>query len=201
MKQIRSVITLLGIFLMLIVGCSGCTIPQKQELTAQGLTMQLQQLLNYTAEAQITFTKNEKSSTIRVQQSYDMKGPYTLKILEPEHMNGYTTIYDGEKITEYNPINDKTVQVKVSPVKNEVLFGTFVHNYLKSQPTTKEGQEAVDALVLEAMIPGHYKYMANEKVWFDKETGKPIKMEIYGQDGVVTIQIEFLSFEYTIQTK
>ena len=46
------------------------------------------------------------------------------------------------------------------------------------------------------MIPGDYKYMANEKLWFDETTKTPIKMEITGVDGSTSILIEFENFKH-----
>ena len=156
----------------------------------------LQELKNYEAEMIVTFTNNKKTTTMKMKQSYDANGNYEMTLLEPESLKGYKTIWNGDTMEEYNPVTDKKVQAKPNPVKNQVLFGTFLHNYLHgermSQPPVREGEY----LTVEVAIPGNYKYMAKEKVWFDAQTAQPVKMEIYDKEGNVTIAIEITLFQY-----
>ncbi len=191
--------------LMVLISCvllgAGCTKSAQHKSPEEQIMRLITEMENYETIAEITFTKNKKRSTIEVQQTYDKEGRYTLTILSPESIKGYQTVYDGEKITEYNPINDKSVQGTVSPVKNEVLFGTFVHNYLESENRTIVEEETLNQMILQTSIPGSYKYMAKESVWFDQVTGVPTQMIIYGEDDTETITIRFDAFKYTMPTK
>lgn len=193
----RLVILVSFIIAILAVGCGKIERLSPKEKTHKMLT----ELQNYEAEMQITFTNNKKSSTIKMKQFYEMNGQFEITLSEPEHVKDYKAMCNGETITEYNPVTDKSVQVQITPVKNQVLFGTFVHNYLETQNISYHEEEVGSgALVVELSIPGNYKYMATEKVWFDDQ-GTPLKMEIYGQDGELAIKIEILSFSYNPQIK
>lgn len=168
----------------------------KIDNSEKGVEKFLKDLKTYNAEMIVTFTNNKKTTTMKMKQTYDMNGKYEITLMEPESLKGYQTVWDGEKIEEYNPITDKKVQAKPNPVKNQVLFGTFLHNYLQednvSLPIVTEG----DQLVIEVVIPGNYKYMAKEKVWFNKKDNIPNKVEIYDKEGNLTIQIEIIAFQY-----
>jgi outer membrane lipoprotein-sorting protein len=56
-------------------------------------------------------------------------------------------------------------------------------------------------MTFEVPIPGDYKYMASEKVWFDEDELNPIKMEIYDLEGKVMIQLDFSHFKYNTEMK
>ncbi len=167
-----------------------------QHLTAEEQVIQaMQTMTQYTAEMDVTFTTNNKTATMKLKQVYHQDGTYEMTLLEPESLKGYQTIYNGEHIEEYHPREDKKVQAQASPVKNQVLFATFMHNYLQretKQPLVLEG----DTLTVTLDIPGNYKYMATEKVWFDCKTGKPIHRVIYDKEGKMTIDMVMTTFEY-----
>lgn len=176
----------------------GCHNPAVGMNQTKSVEKMLQDLRNYEADLSITFTKNKDKSNIKINQIYDVGGKYQMTIKEPERLKGYTTTCDGQKLSEYNPITKKSMQVDASPVKNQLLFGTFVHNYLNNE-SIKLVEEQLDGkavYTLSVPIPGGFKYMASEKVWFDQKTTYPIKMEIYDTEGQLTIYIEFIDFRY-----
>ena len=161
----------------------------------------IKNLKSYEASAEVVFTKQKKISTMKMQQRYDMKGYYELVFTEPESLKDYKVTYDGEKIYEYHPGTDKKVQAESNPAKNQVLFGTFVHNYLHVDHTGIIVKEEENTVSITLPIQGNYKYMAKETVWFDKKDSVPLKMAIYDQEGNVTIEITFTTFKYNVEIK
>lgn len=186
----KIMVVVMFVLMSFLISCQGdYTSPEEK------VTKLMAELQNYEAEMEVRFTNNTKMTTMKMKQTYDMNGQYEMTLIEPESLKGYKTIWDGEKIEEYNPIEDKKVQVKPNPVKNQVLFGSFVHNYLhgeKAKPTMDHEKY----VTVEASIPGNYKYMAKEKAWFNKNDGLPIKLEIYDREGNGTISIDIISFKY-----
>ena len=53
--------------------------------------------------------------------------------------------------------------------------------------------------VLEAIIPGDYKYTATEKLWIDNETLLPVQMIIYDADGNERYITTYDEFEYDVE--
>ncbi|MGL5675127.1 MAG: hypothetical protein ACRDDX_01795 [Cellulosilyticaceae bacterium] len=186
------------ISIILLFVCMSCLISCNNQMGNAPETMDtwMRKLKNYVAEVDVVFTTNENTGTMKMKQVYEMDQSYRLTILEPSQMKGYETTWDGRKIEEYNPITDKKVQAQSNPVKNQVLFGTFVHNYLHVEHGQPAFTEDDKGLSVEVEIPGNYKYMAKERVWFDKKTKSPLKMVIYDKEGKETIHITFTSFQY-----
>lgn len=197
MYKLKRILTI-GLILSMTVILWGCHNPKVGTSQTKSVETMLKDLKNYEADVSITFTKNKDKSNIKMNQIYGIEGKYQMTITEPARLKGYQTICDGEKISEYNPVTEKSIQVEMHPVKNQLLFGTFVHNYLNGEsPKAVEDQlEGETVYTLSVPIPGGFKYMASEKVWFNQKTTYPIKMEIYDTEGQLTIQIEFEDFRY-----
>ena len=125
-------VLLIGVILSLTMSLWGChnqDVGTSRNKSVEGM---LQNLKNYEADVSITFTKNKDKSNIKMNHVYDQEGKYQMTITEPKRLKGYTIVCDGEKVAEYNPIIEKSMQIEVSPVRNQLLFGTFVHNYLSN---------------------------------------------------------------------
>ncbi|MDA3734115.1 hypothetical protein PBV87_21810 [Niameybacter massiliensis] len=182
-------ILVIGCILLLAGAVWGCQNPALGTKSVQSIEDMLKNLKNYESDLSITFTKNKDESNIKVKQVYNEDGTYQTTILEPERLKGYCTTYDGNTMSEYHPSTGETIQTKVSPVLNQLLFGTFVKQY-KENPA-----QATDSTIT-IPIPGRFRYMASEKVWFDEQTKYPKKMEIYDTEGNLTISIVFESFGY-----
>ena len=191
-------ILLIGVilsFTMSLWGCHNQDVGTSRNKSVEGM---LQNLKNYEADVSITFTKNKDKSNIKMNHVYNQEGKYQMTITEPKRLKGYTVVCDGEKVAEYNPIIEKSMEIEVSPLRNQLLFGTFLHNYLTNNApqAIEEELDGKNVYTITVPIEGGFKYMATEKVWFDAKTTYPIKMEIYDAEGSLTIQIEFENFEY-----
>lgn len=182
--------------LSLAVGCS-----EKIKDPKERLDHYLNKMEGYEATLEVTFKTSEKQSTQVMHQYYDLKGPYSLSIKEPPHLKGYTTTYDGDKIIEYDPKQDKSVEVKPNPVRNQVLFGTFVHNYLELEDRKQNIQEQENVLLIGLSIPGNYKYMARQVASFDKKTLNPLEVIIYDKEDREAIVMKCLDFKYNPEIK
>ena len=182
-------ILVIGCMLLLTMCIWGCQNPHLGTGNVKNVESMLQELKNYEADVSITFTKNKDKSNIKMKQIYREDGTYETTILAPEKLKGYDTTYDGHKMSEYNPTTGETIQIQASPVLNQLLFGTF-------HKQQKEASAKVVDHTIALEIPGEFKDMASEKVWFDEKTKYPTKMEIYDTEGNLTIEFVFESFKY-----
>lgn len=189
---------ILFIFLLLLsVGFYGC---QKGSSSASlDAEEVLKNIKAYEADATVTFLKDTQPNVIKMKQKADVNGAYTMTIESPEHLKGYQINYTNNEVIEYNPITETTSKGKISTARNEVILGSFIAHYKEDSEAKKEETmlDGKRALCFEAKIPGDYKYMASEKLWFNESTNVPIKMEIIGVDGSTSILVEFENFKMT----
>lgn len=181
----------------------GCSVSSQTAAKEENVESLLEKMKTYEVDAQITFLKDEEPHTMKMKQMVEMEGRYKLMIEDPEHLKGYCINYDGEQITQYNPITKVTTTAKSSAARNEMLLSSAVSHYLegdkeKMEDVTLDGMKATS---FEVAIPGQYKYLAKEKIWFDKEAQVPLKLEIMDQEGKVVMRITFENFKYNKEIK
>lgn len=176
-----------------VVGCKDRSHPSKVQ----------EKLINmegYACVASISHIDEDNSNTYESNQMYKIDGRYRFEVTKPEHIKGLTTIYNGEKVIQYNPQiqNPKVVELPANDFRNQIFLGTFVQNYLQSEDVAMEVQKMEGAIttMLEAVIPGGSKHMSTQRLWLDNKTGEPIRMTIYNQDEKETIKVEFIEFTY-----
>lgn len=163
---------------------------------------QLLEMKGYEAEAVVTRITDHGENSYTTKQYFEMEnGKYRLEMVEPEEVKGNFTVYDGEKVYQFNPRTGTDMAVEVTPdqARNELFLGQFVKNYLQSEGVSMASATVgeSDCIVLEAVIPGDFTYTATEKLWLDKETGLPVKMVIYDTQGQERYITEYESFTYT----
>lgn len=158
----------------------------------------LKNMKSYEVVATVTFLQDAQANVIKMKQKADINGEYTITIESPEHLKGYQVSYANNEVIEYNPITQTSNKGKVLAARNEVLLGNFITNYkadseAKKQETNLNGKKIT---CFEANIPGEYRYLNSEKLWFDEKTMSPIKMEILDLNGTPSISIAFEDFKY-----
>lgn len=182
---------------ILIYGCSFSNPRPQNPAKAQDKLLAME---SYMCLAKITHIDGDKRNTYESKQAYCIDGKYRVEVTKPQHIAGVVTVFDGEKILQYNPNTSGTQILELQPnsFRNQTFLGTFLHNYLQSEEVTLEVQniDQETAVVLEAIIPGGSVYMATQKLWIDGNTNKPARMVIYDQEDQETVIIEFLKFTY-----
>lgn len=171
--------------------------------THEKIQKKLTDMKSYECTANVTRISNKGENTYGVKQWYQITGEYRMEMTSPENVVGNYTIYDGKKVCQYNPKMNSAVAVEVeaNQARNELFLGQFVQNYLQSEDVAI----AVDSLeegkctVLEAVIPGNYKYTATEKLWIDNETLLPVQFVIYDVDGKERYIINYEEFTYNAE--
>ena len=185
--------------LLVSLSLSGCKIMDKSENPSRAQE-KLISMEGYACLARITHINDKDTNTYETKQVYKMDGRYRFEVTKPEHIEGLTTICNGEKIIQYNPKadNPKAIELPVNNFRNQIFLGTFVKNYLQSEEVAIEVQKMDSGIttVLEAVIPGGSEHMSAQRLWIDQKTHKPIRMGIYNRDGKENITVEFIEFTY-----
>jgi len=196
--MLKKVISLLLICLSLSLG--GCIFPSKQDSDASKIQDKLVNMEGYACLANVTHISNDATSVYETKQVYQMDGQYRMEVIKPEHVAGLTTVFNGEKIMQYNAKLDQSHMSELIPndFRNQLFLGTFVKNYLQSEDVCIEVQskQAGITTVLEAVIPGGNKHMCMQRVWIDQKTYQPIRMAVLNEEDKETVVIEFLEFTY-----
>lgn len=197
MHRLKRIISISIMFIGIGILCSCVKMGTTIKTEAQKIDSKMSSIKSYEADVCINFIKSGETHTIKMKQNYEMGKSYTATLIEPERLKGYCVKWDGEKVQQYNPITGETVEGKASAMQNELLFGSFVNHYKETKDIECKGEklEEKDCLTVKLIIPGNYKYLAKEKVWFDKDTLTPIQMEIYSEEDEKTIDIKFERFK------
>ncbi len=187
---------LMNFLLMIAFTFYGCNQSNKVSLHSRGNFFK--ELKAYESEVTVTFLKDKQPNMIKMTQVANMNGAYEFTVLEPEHLKGTKVSSDGKQITEYYPSLNKAVAVKGSSVQNEILLTSFVGRYLTNE-NIKEQEIQLNGKSLstyEMPIEGSFKYLSKERLWLDKSSQLPLKMEIYDEEGNVTIEVIYEDFKF-----
>lgn len=152
----------------------------------------------YESEVTVTFLKDKQPNEMKIKQVADMNGSYECTVIEPAHLKGTKVSYDGNQMTEYYPSLDKTMEVKGSSAKNEILLTNFVGRYLTNENIKKQELQLNGKTIstYEMPIEGDFKYLSKEKLWLDEKSQLPLKMVIYDVAGNITIEVVYEDFKF-----
>lgn len=180
------------------VGCNRIT---EEATEMEKIQKQLNEMENYQCSATMERFSNKGNNTYETNQYFKSTGEYRLELTAPEAVAGNYTIFDGEKICQFNPRVSKIIkEVPKHQQRNELFLGQFMKNYMQSEGVSVEAAALDESrcTVLEAVIPGGNEYTATEKLWVDNETLKPVQFVIYDEKGNETYRLSYHTFDYNV---
>ena len=158
---------------------------------------------SYSCKGKLLRTRGQAVDEYEIQQDYKISGEYKLTLISPERLKGNYTLFDGEKIYQYNPKISPSVVTDIpeSSHRNELFLGNFIKNYFKSEETAIASASLDDAscTILEAVIPGENPALATEKLWINNESLEPLRLVIYNNEGKEQFDLTYTEFEYNTQ--
>ena len=169
----------------------------------ESIQKQLAEMEGYTCTATLTRTNDRGTQTYETKQYCKSTGEYRLELTAPENVAGNYTVFDGERICQYNPRLDSSIirDIPESQHRNELFLSQFIQNYMQSEGVSVE-TAALDesrCIVLEAIIPGNDAALASEKLWVDRESLLPVRFVIYDAEGEERYSMDYSSFEFDPQ--
>jgi outer membrane lipoprotein-sorting protein len=185
-KNFKLIIVLAFVTLALFV--SGCT---EKNLSAEEIAAQIMDKQNSIQDYSYTLhtTSDLVEKTVESEDKFMIKKPNMFKeiIIEPGTGNQTIIVFDGEFMWNYHPDTNEVVKTKLSgnplPTQNDYL--NMIGEIMNSTNVTLLGMENIDgrtAYLLEtteketnvsSLLPDR------TKIWIDKETWIPLKIEIY----------------------
>ena len=192
--QIKRLI-LMGFLLSMAITFYGCGMQKNTVKTSSDFFKDLKQ---YEASVSVTFLKDKQPNKIKMKQIAKADGTYEMTILEPEHMQDVKFICDGQKVTQYFPSINQSIEQKISIAQNEILLTSFAARYLTNE-NIKEQEVQLDGkkmITYEMPIEGNFRYLSKEKIWLEEKSLKPVQMVLYDEEGNITIEVIYNEFKY-----
>lgn len=133
-------------------------------------------MTSYQAKLDISIETNKNKTKYVVSQSMK-NGISTQEIIEPENIAGVVTEYDGKnlKIRNNKLELETTFENYQYMVENRLWLDSFVQEY-KTKENTKITRNE-NEIILEVSSQDNL-YNVHKKLYIDKKTGKPTKMEV-----------------------
>lgn len=130
-----------------------------------------------TFKVEINSNKNNNSYVIK-EQYVKENGIYKQEVLEPENIKGLKTIYDGSSLKiENSNINLSKIYENYQCIGDNVLsLSCFIDDFLDSGENKIIDNE--NEIILETSAKNGNKYINHKKLYIDKKTSNPTKMEI-----------------------
>ena len=122
------------LLLILVLAGKGCS-PNSEEKTYKAIHQKLTGLETYSCTAQIYVKGNKEPGQFRTKQWFCMPDRYRLEVLEPQSMQGKTTVYDGSRLWVYYPYIDQVLLLEdLEPPEDQNLFlGFFLRDMLETE--------------------------------------------------------------------
>ncbi len=153
---------------------------------------------SFSAEVLVTVTSNKTTNTYSLNQKF--KGnQYIQELLEPENIAGLKVQYDGTNLKVDNTkIGISKLYENYKYITNNSLWiSTFITDY-KNEENERNMYEENDTIILNVKVKNENIYSSNKKLYIDKKTAKPVKMEI--QDITQNLKVYILYNKVEINT-
>ncbi len=190
---------LLGLGLIAAMLSAGCS-HAADASALEKIHTKLLDMKAYKSEGSLVRFSNKGEEVYEIAQYWQEPNKYRLELKAPLGVAGNYTVYDGERIAQYNPSVSPTpvVDVPDSPHRNQIFLNAFIKNYFKSEETAAVSSSLDESkcTVLEAVIPGENQYLATQKLWIENETLLPERLVIYDNKGKERYILDYTSFEY-----
>lgn len=140
-----------------------------------------------TVEAQIFSNKNSNKYILK--QKYYEPNIFIQEVIEPDNFKGFSILYDGENLI----IRNDSLEVKSTYENYEVLSSnslsliSFIEEYKNSKEI--ETKETEEETIIKIGINGNNKYEKYKKLYINKKTNLPTKIEVLDINENITVYI------------
>ncbi len=190
------------IFLLILSG-HGCSF-YSEERVYKAIHRKLIKLERYSCEAQVYVKGNKGPEQFKTKQWFSMPDKYRIEVIEPQIMQGKTTVYDGNRFWIYYPYIDRGMSLEdaASSAEHNLFLGFFLRDMLEGEAISccLEHWNGMPAMVIELPVPGDCKYRATQKLIVHSKEIRPLALEMYDIGGTVTARVEFLDFQFNPKT-
>ncbi len=146
----------------------------------------------YSAEIDVTVVSNKNENKYKIKQQYIKNNDKSIQeLLEPNNLKGIKITRQGTNITiENTELNlNKIFENYNGFTHNDMDLECFIEEFEKDNKNNM--YENGEQIVLETESKNNNKYLKTKKLYINKETGKPINMEISDDNKNITVYIVY----------
>lgn len=181
--------------MLIFAGCSNHSSEEYLKVNDMLLKMD-----TYITKAEIIVNGNKMVESYMVKQYFKYPDKYRIEVLSPPDKQGKITVYDGESLKIYQPqIKQLYVMEDYKEVEEGSMFpGHFAKDLFTSEHAVYDikNENGNDFISIKVPIPGGNRYRRWEILYFDRQTIKPVKMEVLDDQGKTAVTIYYKEFLY-----
>lgn len=145
---------------------------------------------SYEAIIEVEVHSNKNTNKYILKQKFSEPNIFKQEVIKPENIEGLTTIFDGKNLTlENSSLNLKTLYENYNGIEgNSFSLKSFMDDYKKCE--NPEIEELENEQIINIKINDNTnKYETYKKLYINKHTKLPIKMEILDINQNTTVYI------------
>ena len=149
---------------------------------------------SYNVKIEVEIQSNKNKNKYVLEQKYAEPNVQKQIVLEPSNIEGLETIFDGNNLKINNTkLNLSTIYENYSDVTSNFLWlNTFTEEYKKMIETGKQNIIEQNGIIIMEIKDADE---LNKKLYIDRKTGKPIKMQIKNVSKNTTVYILYNEIE------
>lgn len=157
--------------------------------TSQEIVDYILNISSYEAKIEVEVKSNKNTNKYILKQQYISPDVATQEVLEPSNISGIKIIKKGNDLKlENTSLNLSNIFENYEYLADNALdLSCFIEDYKKSQNSNYE--EKNNKIIMNVQTKNENKYRQSKKLYIDKSTGNPLKMEITDINQNITVYI------------
>lgn len=157
--------------------------------TSQEIVDYILNISSYEAKIEVEVKSNKNTNKYILKQQYISPDVATQEVLEPSNISGIKIIKKGNDLKlENTSLNLSNIFENYEYLADNALdLSCFIEDYKESQNSNYEGKD--NKIIMNVQTKNENKYRQSKKLYIDKSTGNPLKMEITDINQNITVYI------------
>ena len=157
--------------------------------SSQDIVNYILNISSYEAEINVEINSNKNNNKYKIKQKYENSGIITQEIIEPNNIKGVRITKENDNLRiENTDLNLNIILEKYAYLSDNILdLDSFIENYKNNNES--KFSEKNDELILETVDNSNNKNPKHKKLYVDRKTANPTKMEIKDTNKNSTIYI------------
>lgn len=152
----------------------------------------------YQCKSNIRVISEEVESIYLIEETYSKPSKYRLEVLKPEESKGIIIMNTDDKVfVEHPSINQSISLTTIRSLNNQMLVGEFFEGLTNIDGLSTEDIEDKEYFVFQFSLEEKNKYRDSAKIWIDKKSYTPHKLNIFDSNDNLQIEITYEDFEFT----
>ncbi len=154
---------------------------------------------SYNAKIEVEVQSNKNSNKYILEQKYAEPNIQKQTVIEPTNIAGLETIFDGSNLKINNTkLKLSTIYENYTYMMSNFLWlNSFIEEYKNAISNGKQSiTEENGKIIMEVKNTDETnRYISNKKLYIDKQTGKPIKMQVQDINQNIIVYILYNEIE------